>query len=315
MSEIAKFMSVVALWCIFISPQARASEGPWTTPKGLHNIYSGVFFERFNCYTLAGETADGCSDDAVAVESPVEKYGVKIFYRTGLTKRLDIAVSAPVIHATTQTPSSSANYAPTTGIGVVQSRVRARLPSVGGIDTAASLGVESGVFHAATRGRVTNVGDGTHGITGALYAGSTGLVGRRFYDASADLSYVFRVPLDSSDAGRIPGDELRFASVTNLGLGKVFGVGFSVDGQMRLWGEDLDPAALTASFGGEDDSLRWASLAASQVKVGGRIVAYPGPRRPYLLAGISRAVWVKNNPTDTTFVEVATGFDIGRRKP
>ena len=70
-----------------------------------------------------------------------------------------------VMHATTQTASSSANYAPTTGVGVAQSRVRARLQSIGGLDTAASLGVESGIFHTATRGRVTNVGDGTHGVT------------------------------------------------------------------------------------------------------------------------------------------------------
>ncbi len=99
------------------------------------------------------------------------------------------------------------------------------------------------------------------------------------------------------------------SGVSTLALTPHVGLGVSADGFWRLWGEELVMSQL-AAYG--DD--RWAALAAAQVKVGGRIIIYPGERRPYLQFSGMRAVWARNNPLDTTLVEVAMGMDIGRRK-
>jgi hypothetical protein len=185
--------------------------------------------------------------------------------------------------------------------------------SLGPLDLASGAGIESGALHRSVRGRITNLGDGVTSALGTLYAGSTGLLGRRFYTASGDLSYALRLPELDSDMGRLPGDELRFSSVFLLGLNSRVGLGASTDGQVRLWGEPLDFAGL-AAYGNSDDSLRWAVLDASQVKVGGRVVLYPTAQQPYLQLAGYRSVWARNNPIDTTLIEVAAGFDIGERR-
>jgi hypothetical protein len=88
------------------------------------------------------------------------------------------------------------------------------------------------------------------------------------------------------------------------------GLGVSADGFHRLTGLALDFGEI-AKYG--DD--RWAVLAASQLKLGGRIMLYAKGVMPYLQLGVQRVVWAKNNPTDATFVELVVGRDFGRRKP
>jgi hypothetical protein len=143
--------------------------------------------------------------------------------------------------------------------------------------------------------------------------GATRPLGTRFYTASTDLGYAFRIPEMDSDVGRLPGDELRFSSVFLYALNARVGLGASVDGQIRLWGEPLDFAEL-AAYSGAEDSIRWAVLDASQIKAGGRLVLYPTEDRPYLQFSAHRAVWARNNPIDTTIVELAAGFDVDRRR-
>ncbi len=294
-----------------VAAPAVASEGPWTTSRRLHNMYAGLFYEQFQCFTLEAGSDPLCGENAAAVPAPVQRTGLKLFYRTGLTPRLDFAASVPFIHASSS-ERNDPSLATTTGLGLVQARLRRRIGSLGAVDLAAGAGVESGVFHRSTRGRITNIGDGVTSVYGSVYAGTTGLLGPRFYTFSTDASYALRVPEMESDIGRLPGDELRFSSVMLYAISSTIGLGASVDGQFRLWGEPLDFAQL-ASFGDDSDSLRWAALNASQLKVGGRVAIYPSENRPYLQLSAHRAVWSKHNPTDTTLVEVAVGFDAGRR--
>ncbi len=290
---------------------ADASEGPWTTAPGLHNVYFGTFYEQFGCFTSEGAQAPRCPSGAAAVEEPIRRVGAKAFYRTGLSRWSDVAVSVPVVRASSA--ATAASYATTAGVGSLQMRLRARLGAIGPVDVSSSVGVETGALHRSTRGRITNVGDGVTSLLGTLSAGSTGLVASGFYTASVDAAYAYRIPESDASAGRIPADEVRVASSFLYGLSDRVGVGASLDGQFRLWGEDLDFAAL-ASYGEADDSLRWASLNASQVKAGARLAMYPVRHWPYLQVSVHRSIWAENNPVDTTFVEAAVGFDLGTRK-
>ena len=296
---------------LLLSNQARASEGPWSTAPGLHNIYLGTFVERFSCFTADRPGSVSCGDSSTALPGAVARTGLKAFYRTGLSRRVDLAFSAPLLASIGSGDASSDTMQPTIGVGTIQGRVRATLGDAGPVTFGMGLGVESGAAHAKTRGRITNLGDGTSGAVATLYSGTHALLGSTFYTASTDISYVYRFKIDESSAGRLPGDELRFSSLMVFALSQRFGVGASLDGQLRLWGEDLNARDLRP-FGTRDDSLRWAALQAQQIKGGVRGVLYPEGTRPYMLLGVYQALWAWNNPVDTLFVELAVGFDLGR---
>jgi hypothetical protein len=295
------------LWTVF---PARASEGPWTTSPGLHNIYLGLMGERFQCFEADGARPESPCDSGLPTNTPVAQVGAKIFYRTGLTSKTDVAIGVPMGHSFSTKPTSNPQYESTTGLGLIQGRIRRRLGSLGDVGFAAGAGLQTGALHHSTRGRYTNLGEGSTDLTGTLYIGSTGLVLRRFHTTSMDLSYAYRLPQQvDSPVGRIPGDEIHATAVSLLAVSSRLGVGLSADGAWRLWGEQLTPSRLGVY--GDD---RWAALAAAQVKLGGRIVIYPGERSPYLQLSAMRAVWARNNPLDTTQLEIAMGMDLGRRR-
>jgi hypothetical protein len=240
----------------------------------------------------------------------VAQVGTKFFYRSGLGDKTDIALSVPLVRAFPLEPNTSSMFETTTGVGLLEGRIRYRLGHLRDVDIAAGAGVRTGVFHHSTRGRVTNLGEGSTDLVATLYAGTTGLLKRRFHTSSMDMAYYVRLPLDTgTPVGRIPGDEIRFSAVSTVSVTSKVGLGVSADGNWRLWGEPLDFAQM-AVYG---DNY-WAALAASQLKAGARIVVYPGGSRPYLQFSGMRTVWAKNSPLDTTFLEVATGMDFGGRK-
>lgn len=288
---------------------AWASEGPWTAPKGLHNVYVGVYGEQFRCFEANEKQSPKCST-GLPLSSPVRQVGIKLFYRYGINKNWDLAVAAPLAKSFIAEPSSSPNMQSTTGVGLLESRLRRRLGRTGPLDWSASAGVRSGMFHHGTRGRMTNLGEGTNDLYTTVSTGTTGLLGARFYTTSTDVSYYYRIPLQQTESiGAIPGDEVRVSSVFDYTATARVGVGLTVDAFHRLSGAELESGALE-QYG--DD--RWAALKATQVKVGGRIMMYPSGAWPYLQAGVQRTVLARNNPTDTTFIEVAMGTDFGGKK-
>ena len=299
------------LWSLLalLTASSMASEGPWTTSRGLHNVYLGVMGERFRCFEAKGASNAACSS-GIPLSAPVAKTGAKIFYRTGLGDRTDVAFSVPFVQSFATEPTTNPMLSSTTGIGLVEGRVRQRLGKIGDVGVAAATGVRTGAAHWDTRGRITNLGEGSTDLMAALYLGGTGPVAGRFHTTSMDVRYFYRLPLQQSDSlGRIPGDEVHLSSVSTFAVTPQLGLGLSADGFWRLWGEELDLSRL-----GQYGDDRWAALRASQLKLGGRAVVYPGERRPYLQLSVMRAVWAKNNPVDTTQVELAMGMDIGRRK-
>ena len=294
---------------LLLMTSASASEGPWTTSKGVHNVYLGMFGERFHCFESGGKNSDDCRVGLPA-PSPVAQVGTKFFYRSGLGEKTDIALGVPLVRAFPLEPSDSDKLETTTGVGLLEGRVRYRLGHFRDVDIAAGAGVRTGVFHHSTRGRITNLGEGSTDLVAILYAGSTGLLKRRFHTSSMDMAYYLRLPLETgTPVGRIPGDEIRFSAVSTVSVTSKIGLGLSADGNWRLWGEPLDFTKLDVY----KDNY-WASLAAAQLKAGARIVVYPGGHRPYLQFSAMRTVWARNSPLDTTFLEVATGMDFEGRK-
>lgn len=303
-------VAMVFLKLLLLTLNAAASEGPWTAPKGAHNVYLGLYGEQFRCFEADGKESDQCAT-GLPVASPIRQVGLKVFYRYGISRTLDFAVAAPFGSSFVAGGGSSPTETSTPGVGLVESRVRRRLGKTGPLDWSASAGVRSGFFHKETRGRLTNLGEGTNDLAATLSTGSTGLLGARFYTTSLDANYYYRFPLQVDDsAGAIPGDEVRVSAIFDYAATSRIGTGVTLDAFHRLSGVQLNFGEIT-KFG--DD--RWAALQATQVKVGGRIMMYPKGAVPYLQVALQRTVWARNNPTDTTYVEFAMGTDIGSKKP
>ena len=289
-------------WLLALLVPAQASEGPWTTAASTHNIYVGAMAERFECFETGG--SESC------MPTPVAQAGMKVFYRTGIGDSTDVALSIPMKSAFAVEPTDSAMFETSTGFGLIEARVRRHLLTSGNLDLAGGVGLRTGALHYASRDRITNLGEGSTDVYATLYFGSMGLALRRFHTTSMDISYVARIPLQAdTDVGRIPGDEVRASAVCTLAITSWMGLGVSADGFKRLWGEDLNMSTLNAY--GDD---RWSALRASQFKVGGRAVFYPGENRPFLQVSAMTTVWAQNNPVDTTQLEIAAGMDLGGQK-
>ena len=288
---------------------AEASEGPWTARAGTHNLYAGVYVEQFECFESEGRDDPKCGT-GLPVSSPVRQVGLKVFYRYGISRSWDFAIAVPFARSSMAGESKGESQEATTGVGLIETRVRRRLGSTGGLDWSSSVGLRSGALHKDTRHRLTNLGEGTTDVYGTLSMGSSGLLGPRFFNTSVDFTYYYRFPLtDDPKLGKIPGDELRLSTVFDYAVSSRVGLGIGLDGFHRLSGADLNFGKI-AKYG--DD--QWAALQASQVKAGGRVMLYPHGAMPYLQLSAQRVVWAKNNPTDAMFVEVAMGTDIGGRK-
>jgi hypothetical protein len=303
-------VAMVFLNLLLITLNASASEGPWTAPQGAHNVYLGLYGEQFRCFEAEGKQSEECAS-GLSVPRSVRQVGLKVFYRYGINRNWDFAVAAPFARSFVVGEPSSPSEAATPGIGLVESRMRRRLGKTGPLDWSASAGLRSGFFHKDTRGRLTNLGEGTNDLAATLSTGTTGLLGARFYTTSLDANYYYRFPLQEDDSlGAIPGDEVRASAIFDYAATARIGTGVTLDAFHRLSGADLNFGKI-AKFG--DD--RWAALQATQVKLGGRIMMYPKGAVPYLQVGVQRTVWARNNPTDTTYVEFAMGTDIGSKKP
>jgi hypothetical protein len=117
-------------------------------------------------------------------------------------------------------------------------------------------------------------------------------------------TYWLRAPLQPDDD--IPADEVSWAANALVSPSSSLGIGATVSGQHRLGGQTL--GAVTV----DDPDDQWAALQAQQIKVGGRIMLYSTAHRPALSLAVLRAVWARNNPIDTTLVELGVGWDLRR---
>ncbi|MDP6933352.1 MAG: hypothetical protein QGG40_10570 [Myxococcota bacterium] len=279
---------------------ALAAEGPWTTPSGLQEVYLGTGIERFEAF----DTGNGSTQD---VPYPVYRAGGKVFWRYGINSNLDVALDAPLLTSfAPDAPASSSKFATTTSFEYLKTRLRVRLPSEGlPVDLAARAELRTGVLHRETRSRLTNLGEGTTDLGGTLSTGSMGLVGGFFYTFAVDAGYWYRFPLEQGDDGKIPGDEVLVSSFLQITPSEHLGFALMTDSFWRLSGEDFGETEV------EVKDNEWAALRAAQTKVGGKLIVYPDGAWPQFVVSFARAVWARNNPVDTTVVELGIGFNLG----
>ena len=278
---------------LFLMRAANAGDDPWIAPEKTTNFFVAVSGEQFQDFVATqGNTMSG--------DHPIRTLGGKVYIRHGLGADSDLTLDLPFVTTWSSGPSQSEMYAPTTGIGLLQAEVRHRW--LDAFSTRAVL--RTGVLHQDSRGRLTNLSEGTTDVglglgTGGIFPGT-----RRFYTVDMGATYWLRFPIQSGDD--IPADEVSWTSNVLVSPSSSLGIGATVSGQHRLDGQTL--GSVTVS----NPDNQWAALHAQQIKVGGRIMLYSTDSRPALSLAVLRAVWARNNPIDTTLVELGVGWDLRR---
>lgn len=275
---------------------AVAGDDPWIAPPQTTNVYVASVGERFANFV-------GTDLTPKAVQSPIYNVGGKVYVRHGLGSNMDFSIDAPFSRAWASGGTSSGLYQPTMGVGLLQAELRRRwLGQDAPLSASTRLAVRSGVLHQSPRGRLTNLGEGTTDVGVGVGVGRLSIAGRSFVTLDAGATYWYRSALEDD----VPADEVTWSSNLTFSTSSKFGFGFASSGLHRLGGQDLGAVSVV------DADNQWAALNAQQIKVGGRLSLYSSERFPSMSLSVLRAVWARNNPIDTTVVEIGMGWDIRR---
>ena len=278
---------------LLLMGSADAGDDPWIAPTKTTNFFVAVSGEQFQDFVAEqGDLKPG--------DHPIRTAGGKLYIRHSLGKNSDLTLDLPVVTSWSSGPNPSGLYAQTTGVGLLQAELRRRWLET--ISTRAV--VRTGALHQSTRGRLTNLSEGTTDLgfgigTGGVFPGQ-----KRFYTFDLGGSYWLRFPIQSGD--EIPADEVSWTTNMLVSPSSNMGIGAAASGHHRLGGQSLGAVAVS------NPDNQWAALEAQQIKVGGRIMLYSTDDHPAICLSVLRAVWARNNPIDTTLVEFGIGWDMRR---
>lgn len=274
---------------------ARA-EFAGTIPAGSAVVYAGPGLTTYAHLSVDTAPPGGALDRAL--QSRLDLYGAY-----GLTDHVQLAVSLPVVYSTVATHDSNCSGSsdfctPVAGVGQAGVQVRYRL--VGSpLYVTGALGLQSGAWLAAERGRFTMPGEATTDIEPVLLLGKDVQMGKVRGGVVASAQYTFRLETYAEEVSpSVPADDVRAAVEVKVAPGSwEFEVGAAT--YQRLGG---DTFSSTSPAWPTDD--RWAALDYDNVQVHGK-VSYALPGNLGVHAAVSRVVWVRNGPPDA--MDVAIG--------
>jgi hypothetical protein len=293
---------------------AWAGSGPWVVAEGDANVYVGAETQRIEQLVLAdGNFVEG---GMVDVDEGLTKFGVQAIVSYGLLPNFELEATVPwyFVRANREDGAVCASLGPgscatTTGVGILSTRVRLQLLNeIYGPPLSLSLGAELryGDFTAATRSRVTNLGEGTVDLGPQISIGRSGGLGKKGYWYSfLDAGWRYRFPTVHGDGTHIPGSEvygeLDWVAVPDGRFG--FGPSFTLF--WRPEGVDFGAGDLT-------DVDRFAALRVLNVQVGGKI-SVRSSKNVTFNASFFRSLYAENNPLLTS-INVGVSISELRRK-
>jgi len=279
---------------------AMAGEDPWIAPSKTTNLFMAMTGTRFQEFVST-------SDEPMSLDAPIVGIGGKLYLRRGLGNRMDVSLDVPVSANRAPDTDGAGMYESTTGVGNVQLDVRKQWLSSSENGFSSRIAARSGRLHQSSRGRLTNLGEGSTDLGAGLGIGGMSPLGPTFITLDAGGTYWYRFPLSTSSDGSVPADEITWSANAVLTPISAMGVGIATSGLHRLGGQNLGETDV------DDPDDRWAALKVQQIKVGGRVALYASDNRPSFSIAFMRAVWAQNNPVDSTLLELGVGWDLGRR--
>ncbi|MBX2798670.1 MAG: hypothetical protein KTR31_13395 [Myxococcales bacterium] len=291
---------IAVLWW---ASTAEAGDGPWTLASAEHDLYVGMDLYGYQRFRVAGaEPSD--------LDAQVRALGIPIIWSWGamdaVETELRIQLEGVAVADPSAAPCDDAERddwcATTVGVGDLSAALKLRLLdefryhplTLTFIPT-----LRTGAPHRATRGRLTNLGEGQTDLGLGLRVGRTGGLGSQWYALSGAATYWLRASASATTDRRLPGDEISWDTSAVVCVAHRLGLGPVAQGFHRLWGLDLDEAPLDQAHG-------FASLKAQQIKIGGRASLYL-PRGLTLSATAMTTAYARNNPTDTWVLGLGVG--------
>lgn len=288
------------MWWVLLIAAAQAGDGPWTLSSRDQSVYVGVDTWTFSAF-------DGGEGDPVDLASPVVGAALTPIWTIGVRPGAEVELRVPIERARVLDQAACREAAPdegwcqtSQGLGDVEGHLKVRLLDElygSPVTLAINAGFRSGEAYADRRHRLTTLGDGQTDLGAGLSIGRTDVLGRGWYRLSVDGRYWRR--LDAPD--RPLPDEVAGAVAAIFTVHPSFSVGPAASGLFRLGGESLataDPA----------EADLWASLAARQVQVGGKLGVYGQGRGPTLSVTVLRTVLAQNNPVDEMVYSAGLGW-------
>ena len=276
------------------------AESPNPLPKGSKGLYQGLGYGWFNSYDGASGTSK--------LPGTVSVMESNTIMGTGISKTADLWVQLPIryIQMGEGRPNGDV-FDPTFGLGAVSLGSKIQLAKQNKkmpLAVSVSPTLRVGTHNAETRGRLTNLGEGTIDLGAALLLGNSGKLNSGTYWIEGAGRYWFRMP-QSFDRADPPADDIEYSFETGMKVHPKIGLALASFGMWRLGGEDY------TSLTGDPDL--WASLDTSQIKVGGKF-NYHVNKRIAVYTGFFRSVYAENNPTDENFVSIGVGYYKPKKK-
>ncbi len=283
------------MWGLLAVVQLAQAGGPWVPGEGSAAIYVGSNAQRIDQLALS----DG---SLVDVGEGLSKFYVQGIVTYGLTARTALELDVPWARvwahreeAQTCLDLSAAvghpSCSPTQGIGIISLRGRTRvLDELGGAPVTVSIGgeVRHGDLTAATRDKLTNLGEGTFDFGPTLSVGRTGSLGKGYYYAFVDSGYRYRLPLTERNDVAIPGWEVQGEADVAFVPDGIFGIGPAFLWFARPNGVDFEKTDLT-------DEDRFSMLRVTNLSAGAKVLVRSSERST-LVVSVLRTVYARNNP-------------------
>lgn len=253
--------------------------------EGSQSIYSGVSIGTWSAFESNGNTIPVSKQDDLSVLQVLNHNEVTY----GLMEGLDVTYVLPVSYVKVPTKQGGA-LEPTLGLGQLGASVQKNLWTFDQAALIGQAGLFTGLLHAGSRDRLTNIGDGSTQVRVGLEAANTWSIGLGFVNVRAQGQYIAKLPATFSFDPKYPGDDVAYS--VNLGGGyRGYSMSIFVDGFQRLSGVNY------AESNTVDPKERFTALKASQLKVGlSDAIAISSE---WSISGyVAHSVMAKNNPMD-----------------
>ena len=268
---------------------------------GSYNVFFGGNYGLWSQYKAKDEAKD--------LPDTVVNKGVMLYYAVGVAEKLDISISIPAQQASIGDEAPDIDmFKTTTGIGQASTNLRYLLFQEGGslpITISATSGLRVGTYHAESRSRLTNIGEGSIDIGGGLLMGKVQMAGRGFLWVDLSAVYWKRIPSTFAFGEyKFPGDDINYNAEAGYSFHPKIGLAGVIDGYQRMSGVDY-PSLINNPDIPEQE--QWTALKGAQLKAGGKLNVY-ATNKLTLSASALLSVYSVNNPVDEKSFGIGLSF-------
>jgi hypothetical protein len=303
---------MLSLFLLLASP-ASAGSGPWTLSGGDVSAYVGTEYERFG--HLASSTGS-YAPEVVPVDNGVETVGAQLIVGYGVRDRIDVELQIPYLQVAANrddgplcTTIGLDGCDSTRGFGALTAVVKGLVvDELAGPPVSVAVGAELrlGLNTAATRARVTNLGEGTTDVGPFVAIGRSGALGKGYWSGYLTGGWRYRFPNTEVGDRPVPGSEIH-ADLEWLGGARPWwSIGPAVSLLWRPEGVDIE----ALDFG---DTDRFGELRVFNLLAGGKLIIRSS-QHTSLALGVLGTTYAVNNPTDKIIVSAGLSGQLPTRR-